>query len=70
MKVKLLGDDDLFVSARHKVTYMTSFLKEDAYKMVRPCLNHEATEDSVWAVLDLAYDDPHRRGTAERELKK
>ena len=49
---------------------MTLFPKEDAYKMVRPCLNPEATEDSVWAVLDLAYDNPDQRGTAKRELKR
>ena len=59
MKTKLIGDHDLFTSERHKVSYLASFLKNNAYSMVRPYLTtDQATEQEIWATLDRAYDDP------------
>ena len=74
MITKLNGDAHLFDDEQHKLQYIVSFLKDHAYKIVKPYVKDDKvdleTVAEIWEVLDAAYDDPDRKGTAERELRK
>ena len=52
---------------------MANLLRGNAYKMVLPYIQRDridlASTDELWEVLDGAYDDPDRKGTAKRELE-
>ena len=49
-----------------------SLLKKSAADIIRPYLGRDrvdpANVDEFWTVLDRAFDDPDRKGTAERNL--
>jgi hypothetical protein len=74
MITKLNGDSHLFTNDQHKLQYLVSFLKDEAYKMVKMYVKVDKIDledmNEMWEVLDGAYDDPDRKGTAERELRK
>lgn len=74
MITKLNGDSHLFANDQHKLQYLVSFLKDEAYKMVKMYVKVDKIDldnmNEMWEVLDGAYDDPDRKGTAERELRK
>ena len=52
--------------------YVTSLLEGNAHRMISPHIVNDwidfNTIKELWDVLDCAYDDPDRQGTAEREL--
>ena len=70
---KLAGDAHKFRSEQHRLQYMANLLRGNAYKMVLPYIQRDridlATTDELWEVLDGAYEDPDRKGTAKRELE-
>lgn len=72
MEAKLLGDSHKFKDEQHKMLYMTSLLQGNAYDMILPYIKRDGVDledhQELWDVLDGAYDDPDRKGTAEREL--
>ena len=70
---KLVGDKHKFTDEQHKMLFVTSLLDENAYKMVLPFIDKGVVDlacvDELWDVLDGAYEDPDKAGTAERELE-
>ena len=70
LEEKLLGDAHRFRDAAHQLSYPRGFLAKEAYDILRP-LRASGDIGSVEALLkqlDATYEDPHRKGTAEREL--
>jgi len=53
--------------------YMANLLRGNAYKLVLPYIKRDrvdlASTGELWGILDGAYDDPDRKGTAKRELE-
>ena len=71
LEEKLLGDAHRFRDAVHQLSYAMGFLAEEAYEISRP-LRASGDIGSVEALLkhlDAKYEDPDRKGTAERELR-
>jgi hypothetical protein len=73
MRNKLAGDGTSFRDDQHKMQYIVSRLDGNAYRMIGPYMREAdridlADVQELWDVLDTAYDDPDRMGTAEREL--
>ena len=52
--------------------YVTSVLEGNAHRMISPHIINDRidfnTIKELWDVLDCAYEDLDRQGTAEREL--
>ena len=71
LQEKLLGDGHRFRGEGHRLAYAVGFLAEEADAIVRPL--RESGELSTVAdllkYLDATYEDPDRKGTAERELR-
>lgn len=72
IRTKLVADEGMFRNEQHKMLFITNLLGGNAHKMIYPYLKNDRidfdTIDDLWKVLDNAYDDPDRKGTAEREL--
>lgn len=73
LQAKLAGDAHKFHNDQHRMLYISSLLQGNAYAMV---LNYIVdgvvslpTVKDFWNVLDMAYDDPDKKGSAKRELK-
>ena len=72
LKEKLRGDGHRFRDPEHQMSYAVGFLKGKAYRMVEP-LRESGDIDTIehlFDFLDATYDDPDKKGTAERELQK
>ena len=72
LQTKLVGDARKFRDDQHKMMYITSLLESNAHRMIHPLIINDRidfnTIKELRNILDCAYDDPDRQGTAEREL--
>ena len=71
LEEKLLGEAHRFRDAAHQLSYAMGFLAEETYEISRP-LHASGDIGSFEALLkhlDATYEDPDRKGTAERELR-
>ena len=71
LKEKLRGDARKFRDDEHQLSYAMGFLEDEAYEVALPLRENRAvrTVDELLAFLDATYEDPDRKGTAERELR-
>jgi hypothetical protein len=73
LQAKLAGDARKFEGEQHRMLYVSSLLQGNAYAMILPHITEgtvtlESTKE-LWKILDGAYEDPDKKGTARRELK-
>ena len=68
---KFRGDAYRFNDEDHRVAYAVGLLIDEADAMVRPLRESGqlATVAELFSYLDATFEDPDRRGTAERELR-
>ena len=70
---KFRADAPTFRDDQHRLSIATSLLKKGAADIIRPYLRPDrvdlANVEEFWQVLDRAFDDPDRKGTAERNLR-
>jgi hypothetical protein len=68
---KFLGDAHRFRDEDHRLAYAVGLLTDEAHAMVRPLREGRqlATVTELLSYLDATFEDPDRRGTAERELR-
>jgi hypothetical protein len=68
---KFRGDAYRFNDENHRVAYAVGLLIDEADAMVRPLRERGqlATVAELFSYLDATFEDPDRRGTAERELR-
>ena len=68
---KLRADAHRFWDEDHRLAYAVGLLTEEAVKMVRPLREggHLASVTELLSCLDATFEDPDRRGTAERKLR-
>ena len=68
---KFLGDGHRFRDEDHRLAYAIGFLVDDADAMVRPLREGGklSTVAELLSYLDATFEDPDRKGTAERELR-
>ena len=68
---KFLGDAHRFRDEGHRLAYAVGLLTDEADAMVRPLRESRqlATVAELLSYLDATFEDPDRRGTAERELR-
>ena len=71
LEEKLLGDAHRFRDAAHQLSYTMGFLAEEAYEISRPlwASSDIGSVEALLKHLDATYEDPDRKGTAERELR-
>ena len=71
LKEKLLGDAHRFRDAAHQLSYAMGVLVEEAYEISRPlrACGDIGSIEALLKHLDATYEDPDRKGTAERELR-
>jgi hypothetical protein len=74
LQVKLAGNASRFPNAQSRLAYAFSLLKGQAFDQLYPHLtptgiNLPDVADLI-RILNLAFEDPDRVGTAERELRK
>jgi hypothetical protein len=74
LRAKLVGDAYRFYDDHHQVAYAYGFLEGDAADQLRLYMESSTTApadiDSRIRLLERAFDDPVRQGTARRELQK
>jgi hypothetical protein len=74
LRAKLVGDARRFYHDHHQVAYAYGFLEGDAADQLRPYMESSATApadiDGLIRILERAFGDPDRKGTARRELQK
>jgi hypothetical protein len=71
LKAKLRGDQHRFRNDDHMLEYAMGFLGGEAYETAES-LRHNGeimTVDQLLTYLDSGYEDPDRKGTAQRELR-
>ena len=70
---KFRADAPTFHDDQHRLSVAVSLLKKSAADIMRPYLGTDrvdlADRDEFWTVLDRAFDDPDRKGTAEGNLR-
>src|SRR5436853_185780 len=70
---KFRADGPTFRDDQHRLSVAVSLLKEGAADIMRPYLLDDRIDlpniGEFWQVLDRAFDDPDRQGTAERGLR-
>jgi hypothetical protein len=70
---KFRADAPTFRNDQHRLSVAVSLLKKGAADIMRPYMKDNtidlANVAEYWQVLDRAFDDPDRKGTAERNLK-
>ena len=70
---KFRADAPTFRDDQHRLSVAVSLLKKSAADIIRPYLGTDRVDladvDEFWTVLDRAFDDPDRKGTAERNLR-
>lgn len=71
LQEKLRGDAAKFRDHDHRVAYAMGFLEDEAYAIAQALREAGTlrTTDDLLALLDGTYEDPDRKGTAERELR-
>ena len=71
LQEKIRGDQATFRDEEHQLSYAMGFLAVEAYEMVSPLRQNGEikTVSDLLQCLDAAYEDPDRKGTAERELR-
>jgi hypothetical protein len=71
LQEKLAGDAAKFRDASHRLAYAMGFLEEEAYTIAQSLREGGIITDTdgLLAHLDGTYEDPDRKGTAERELR-
>jgi hypothetical protein len=74
VRLKLLGDGDLFRDEDSKVIYVISLVSGDAKNHIIPYVRPGGVlfsdVDSIFGVLDAAYEDPDVKDAALRKLRK
>jgi hypothetical protein len=74
LRAKLVGDTRRFYDDHHQVAYAYGFLEGDAADQLRPYMESTTTAaadiDALIRILERAFGDPDRKGTARRELQK
>ena len=72
LQTTLAGHARKFRDDQHKMMNITSLLEGNTHRMIHPYITSDRidfnTIKELWDVLHCAYDNPDRRGTAEREL--
>ena len=70
---KFRADAPTFHDDQHRLSVAISFLKKGAADVICPYLRPDRVDlaeiKECWQVLDRAFDDPDRKGTAERNLR-
>ncbi len=70
---KFRADAPTFRNEQHCLSVAVSLLKKGAADIMRPYLREDRIDltdiTEFWEVLDRAFDDPDRKGTAERNLR-
>ena len=70
---KFRADARTFRDEQHKLSVGAALLKDGAADILRPYLTTTGVDltdtDEFWRILDQAFDDPDRKGTAERTLR-
>ena len=70
---KFRADAPTFRDDQHRLSVAISLLKKGAADIIRPNLRPDRVDltnvEEFWQVLDHAFDDPDRKGTAERNLR-
>jgi hypothetical protein len=70
---KFRADAPTFRDEQHRLSVAVSLLKDGAADIMRPYLKPNCIDladvGEFWKVLDQAFDDPDRKGTAERKLQ-
>ena len=70
---KFRADAPTFRDHQHRLSVAISLLKKGAADIIRPYLRPDRVDladvEEFWQVLDRAFDDPDRKGTAERNLR-
>ena len=71
LQEKIRGDQATFRDEEHQLSCAMGFLAVEAYEMVSPLRRNGGigTVSDLLQCLDAAYEDPDRKGTAERELR-
>ena len=74
LQAKLAVDGGEFEGEQHKLRFACNLLRGDAAAVTRTYRKEGqvdlASVDELWTILDQAYDDPDRVGTAERAIEK
>jgi len=74
VRLKLLGDGDLFHDEESKVIYVISLVSGDAKSHIIPYVRPGGVlfpdVNSIFTVLDAAYEDPDIKDAALRKLRK
>jgi hypothetical protein len=70
LKAKLRGDKDRFRSEDHMLEYAMGFLTGEAHETAESLRDNGqiASVEQLLTYLDSGYEDPDRKGTAQREL--
>ena len=70
---KFCADAPTFHDDQHRLSVAISLLKKGAADIIRPYLMPDRVDltnvEEFWQVLDRAFHDPDRKGTAERNLR-
>ena len=70
---KFHADAPTFRDDQHRLSVAISLLKKGAAEIIRPYLRPDRVDltnvEEFWQVLDCAFDDPDRKGIAERNLR-
>ena len=73
LKNKFRSDAEAYRDEQHRLSVAAGFLGEGTHDIIKPFLLDDRidldTMAEFWTVLDRAYDDPDRKGTAERQLQ-
>ena len=73
LRNKFRADAPTFRDDQHRLAIAVSLLKDGAADIMRPYLREDGIDledlSEFWAIIDQAYDDPDRQGTAERKLQ-
>ena len=74
LRLKLVGNAERFPNPQLRLAYTTSLLEGPAFDQVHAYITNNGINlqdyENIIDLLDTAFDDPDRVGTAERELRK